>query len=73
MISTEVDQMHNIKESIKKTYEMKLQRKERIRRIESTSQRTVHFIFDSGIPNKINPFTRKYKRLIAGNLQEFEE
>jgi hypothetical protein len=56
--------MHTSKEAIKKTYEMKLQRKEKIRRIESTSERTVHFIFDSGIPNKITPFNRKYKRLI---------
>jgi hypothetical protein len=68
-----MDQMHAGKEAIKKTYEMRLQRKEKIRRIESTSQRTVHFIFDSGIPNKITPFTRKYKRLIQGQLQEFEE
>jgi len=68
-----MDTMHNSKEAIKKTYEMRLQRKEKIRRIESHSQRTVHFIFDSGIPIKITPFTRKYKRLIQGQLEEFEE
>ena len=56
--------MQASKDAIKKTYEMRLQRKEKVRRIESNSQRTVHFIFDSGIPNKITPFTRKYKRLI---------
>ncbi len=65
--------MQQSKEAIKRTYEMKLQRKEKIRRIESTSERTVHFIFDTGIPNKITPFTRKYKRLLQGQLQEFEE
>jgi len=44
-----------------------------VRRIESGSQRTVHFLFDSGVPNKISPFTRKYRKLIEGTLDEFEE
>lgn len=43
---------------------MKMQRKEKIRRIESASQRSVHFIFNPGVPCKITPFTRKYKRLL---------
>ena len=72
IISTEVDSMQASKDAIKKTYEMKLQRKEKVRRIESTNQRTVHIMFDTGIPNKITPFTRKYKRLLDGNLAEFE-
>ena len=66
LITTEMDQINTTKESIKKTYEMKMQKKEKVRRIESTSQRSVHLIFNPGVPSKITPFTRKYKRLIQG-------
>lgn len=66
LIAGEVEQLQTGKDAIKKTHELKLLRKEKIRRIESNSQRTVHFIFDTGIPQKITPFTRKYKRLIQG-------
>jgi hypothetical protein len=59
-----MDQINTTKETIKKTYEMKMQKKEKVRRIESTSQRSVHLIFNPGVPSKITPFTRKYKRLL---------
>jgi hypothetical protein len=59
-----MEQIQVTKENIKKTHEVKLQRKEKIRRIESESQRTVHFIFNPNVPSKITPFTRKYKRLL---------
>ncbi len=73
LISQEMETITAGKEVIKKAYEQKLQRKEKIRRIESASQRTVHFIFNPAVPCKITPFTRKYKRLLTGNLTEFEE
>ena len=73
ILQSEVDSLHQTKESIKKSYEMKLQRKEKVRRIESASERTVHYIFNSGVPSKITPFTRKYKRLLDGTLEQFEE
>jgi hypothetical protein len=66
LITSEMEHINTTKDNIKKTYEMKMQRKEKIRRIESTSQRTVHFIFNPNVPCKITPFTRKYKRLLQG-------
>ena len=75
MIANEMDHMTTTKENIKKTYEMKMQRKEKIRRIESNTQRSVHFIFNPSVPCKISPVTRKYTRLLQGAsvLSEFEE
>jgi hypothetical protein len=63
------------KDNIKKAYESKLQKKEKIRRIESTNERTVHFLLNPNVTCKITPFTRKYKRLLEGvdRLREFED
>jgi hypothetical protein len=61
------------KEPIKKTMQANIQRKEKVRQIESKSTRTVHFIFDHGLKTKITPFSKKYERLLEGNLKQFEE
>jgi hypothetical protein len=64
--------MTSTKENIKKAYENKMSRKEKIRRIESENERHVHYIFNPNVPCKITPFTRKYNRLLDGSLAEFE-
>ena len=43
-----------------------------MRQIESNQSRTVHYIFNPGVPSKITPFARKYVRLLDGTLTEFE-
>jgi len=49
-----------------------LQKKEKIRQIESKEQRTLHFLFNPDVPVKETPFTRKYVKLLDGTLEEFE-
>ena len=61
--------MQVTKDNIKKAQELKLKKKDNIRRVESGSERTVHYLFNPGVTNKITPFTRKYKRLLEGTLQ----
>jgi hypothetical protein len=41
--------MQTTKENIKKAYENKMSRKEKTRKIESTSERTVHYLFNPGV------------------------
>jgi len=41
------------KENIKKAYESKLSKKEKIRRIESNKERTVHYLFNPGVTTKV--------------------
>ena len=33
----------------------------------------MHFLFNTGVPSVVTPFTRKYLRLIDGSLKEFED
>lgn len=73
LVQTEMEQITVTKDNIRRAYENKLQRKEKVRRIESTNERTVHFILNPNVACKISPFTRKYKRLLDGTLQEFED
>ena len=75
IISEIVEGVNQGKEVIKKIHESKLAKKEKVRRIESIHERTVHFLFNPGpgVKPKIAPFTRKYKSLIEGNLAEVEE
>lgn len=73
LVQQEMETMTVTKENIRRSYSSLLQKKEKIRRIESTNERTVHFILNPNVPCKITPFTRKYKRLLEGNLQEFED
>lgn len=65
--------MAQSKDIIKKQYEMMLVKKENVRRVESQSTRTVHFIFNPDVEAKITPFARKFRHLIAGDLTEFED
>ena len=65
-MAAEVDSFKVTKENIKKAYESKLSKKEKIRRIESTRERTVHYLFNPGVKTKVPPFTRKYQKLIQG-------
>jgi hypothetical protein len=70
------DQLKNVeatKDPIKKAMVANIQRKEKVRQIESKSSRTIHFLFDHGQPTRITPFTRKYARFIEGNLKQFED
>lgn len=74
LVVAEVDNFRVTKEAIKKAYESKMAKKEKIRQIESSNSRTVHFLFNPGVPTKIQPFTRKYEKLIQGYnvLADFE-
>ena len=47
--------------------------REATRFIESDSQRVVHFIFNPMSSCKITPFTRKFKLLMEGALEDFEK
>lgn len=68
----QLDDIGKAKEPIKKAIQYNIQRKEKVRQIESKERRTVHFLFNTNMPCKISPFARKYLRLIEGNLDEFE-
>lgn len=68
LLAAEVEQFAQTKEAIKKGYESRLLKKEKIRRIESESERSVHYLFNPNVSCKITPFTRKYKRLLDGTL-----
>ena len=46
--------------------------REATRFIESESQRVVHFVFNPMSSCKITPFTRKFKLLMDGELEDFE-
>ena len=46
LISSEMEQMTTTKENIKKVYESKMNKKEKVRRIESTNERTLHYLFN---------------------------
>jgi hypothetical protein len=67
-----VDEIAKAKEPIKKSIQYNIQRKEKVKQIESNERRTVHFLFNSTIPSEITPFARKYIRLLDGSLEEFE-
>lgn len=73
IITQEVDQMAQSKDNIKKQYDLMLVRNANVRRVESLSTRTVHFIFNPDVEAKITPFARKFRHLIAGDLTQFEE
>mmetsp|Transcript_39051 Transcript_39051/g.59497 ORF Transcript_39051/g.59497 Transcript_39051/m.59497 type:complete len:223 (+) Transcript_39051:1043-1711(+) len=46
--------------------------KEKSRQIESRDKRTVHFLFNPGVPNKISPFAKRYRQFLDGTLKETE-
>mmetsp|Transcript_22787 Transcript_22787/g.17222 ORF Transcript_22787/g.17222 Transcript_22787/m.17222 type:complete len:131 (+) Transcript_22787:1047-1439(+) len=50
-----------------------MERKEKIRQIESKDKRIIHFIFNPTTPCKITPFARKLVRMLDGSLEEFEK
>lgn len=66
------DEIGQAKEPIKKAIQYNVERKEKVRQIESNERRTIHFLFNPGTPSKITSFTRKYVRLLDGSLEEFE-
>lgn len=68
----QLDEITLAKEPIKKAIQYNIERKMKVRQIESTEKRTVHFLFNPTTPVKITPFTRKYVRLLDGTLEEFE-
>jgi len=45
----------------KKQVEDSLKKKDKVRQIESMKERTVHFLFNTGVPKHESPFSRKYK------------
>jgi len=61
------------KEPIKRSVKFNLAKKVKSRQIESKDKRTIHFIFNSGVPTKISPFARKYNRFLEGNMGDIEQ
>jgi hypothetical protein len=61
------------KDPIKKQIQFNIQRKEKIKQIESKERRTVHFLFNPGVTSTVTPFVRKYLKLLDGSLKEFED
>lgn len=54
----------------KKQVEASLAKKEQIRQIESTKQRTIHFLFKTGVAQKEKPFSRRYKLMLELTPEE---
>jgi hypothetical protein len=67
-----LDELRKVKVPIKKAIQMSIERKEKVRQIESNERRTVHFMFNPTTESTITPFARKFMRLIDGSLEEFE-
>jgi hypothetical protein len=61
------------KDPIKRTVRFNLEAKEKSRQIESKDKRTVHFIFNTGVPSRISPFARKYQKFLDGTMQANED
>jgi hypothetical protein len=51
---------------IKQRVKFNLEAKEKSRQIESKDKRTVHFLFNTGVPSKISPFARKFEYFLDG-------
>jgi len=70
------DQLQKIgsaKDPIKRRVQFNLEKKAKFRMIESKDKRIVHFMFNSGLPTPITSFSRKYKRMLDGTLNEFTQ
>ena len=61
------------KEVIKASMLSKNERREKSRLIESADRRIVHFIFDPKQPCTETGFSKKFSKLMAGTLAEFEQ
>lgn len=72
ILADQLRAIQNIKEPIQKAITITIAQKSRVREVESTSVRTVHFIFDPKCQVKVSPFTRKYLRILDGSLSGFE-
>lgn len=72
IIGQQLVSFEKTKEPIKKQIASDIARRENIVRIESTSSRTVHFVFDHGFRPRVSPFSRKYQRFLEGSLGQFE-
>lgn len=72
IIDLQLEEVGKSKEPIKKAIEANFQKREKVRQIESTSARTIHYLFNPKVPCKITPFARKYLRLLDGSLNDFE-
>ena len=73
IIDQQIEDVAKAKEPIRKQIEAQIAKKEKVRQIESTSARTVHYLFTPGVPSKVTPFLRKYLRLQDGYLNQFED
>jgi hypothetical protein len=61
------------KDPLKKRVQFALEHKAKSRQIESKDRRTIHFLFNPGVPSKISPFARNLQRFLEGTLEELEE
>ena len=50
-----------------------LEKKDKVRQVESTKQRNLHYIFNPTTTLQISPFSRKFLRLNDGTLDDFEK
>ena len=60
------------KDPIKRSVRFGIEQREKQRQIESKDKRSVHFLFNSGLPTTISPFARKLTKLMDGTLEETE-
>ena len=63
----------NTKARIKRNMDLINDKRERSRIIESADKRIVHFIFDPQQVCKESPFSKKFVKMMAGELDEFQK
>ena len=61
------------KDFIRKSMIIKNEKREKSRLIESADTRIVHFIFDPKQPTTETGFSKKFSKLMADELEEFEK
>ncbi len=72
VVADEFAALGDSKEPIKKAVKFNLEKKDKVRQIESKKQRNLHYIFNPTTKLPISPFSRKFLRLNDGTLDEFE-
>ena len=71
VIAGEMESFGNTKARIKRNMDLINDKRERSRIIESADKRIVHFIFDPQQVCKETPFSKKFVKMMAGELDEF--
>lgn len=73
LLEEQVHQLDSVKGDIKIAMRSNIERKDKIKAIESNDRRIVHFLFNTTLVPKISPFARKFIKLLDGSLEEFEK